>query len=252
MRTKFVAGNWKMNTTPSEGADLASEILKGCAGFSNVDIVVCPPYTGLDRVSSILKGSKIGCGAQDMYPEEQGAFTGKINHDMLKDLNLGYVIVGHSERRAYFHETNESVNTKTKKAILEGLIPIVCIGETLEEREAGKIEEVVGSQVKEGLAGISKDDILKAVLAYEPVWAIGTGKTATPDQAQEVHAYIRKLLTELYDQTTAQKVRILYGGSVKPDNAQELFSQTDIDGGLIGGASLKADGFCKIVEAATK
>ena len=242
MRKKFVAGNWKMNTTPSSGAELASQIIKGCANYSNVEIVVCPPYTGLDRVSSVVMTTAIGCGAQDMFPENQGAFTGKINHDMLLDLKLGYVILGHSERRALFHETDVSVNQKVKKALEVKLTPIICVGETLAEREAGKIEEVVGTQIRGALNSINEAGLLASVIAYEPVWAIGTGK--------EVHLYIRKLLADLYSEQSAQKVRILYGGSVKPDNAKELFTMPDIDGGLIGGAALKVDDFCQIVAAA--
>lgn len=250
-RKKFVAGNWKMYKTPSEAVELVNELKKSLAGdaATAVDVVVCPTYTALDRVNQALQGSQIRLGAQDLHWEDQGAFTGKISHDMLKDVGVAYVVIGHSEQRSYFHETDETVNKKTAKALATGLAPIVCVGETLEERESGKLKDVVRAQVTGAFANIASGDAGKCVIAYEPVWAIGTGKTASPEQAQEMHAYIRELVKEMYGADIAGGMRILYGGSVKPGNAAELFSQTDIDGGLIGGASLKAADFAAIVNA---
>ncbi|MCR9143650.1 MAG: triose-phosphate isomerase [bacterium] len=250
-RKKFVAGNWKMYKTPSEAAALAGELKQALGSdlTSKVDVVVCPTYTALDRANQTLQGSGIHLGAQDLHWEDQGAFTGKISHDMLKDVGVAYVIIGHSEQRSYFHETNETVNKKTVKALANALLPIVCVGETLEERESGKLKDVVRAQVTGAFTGIAVADAAHCVIAYEPVWAIGTGKTASPEQAQEMHAFIRELIKELYGVGVSDSMRILYGGSVKPGNAAELFSQADIDGGLIGGASLKAADFKGIVEA---
>ena len=250
MRRPIVAGNWKMNMTGSEGAELVAALRPLVADVDAVDVVVCPPFTTLGAVAPALEGSNIGLGAQNMYFEASGAFTGEISADMLLTSGCTYVILGHSERRAYFGETNEGVNKKVKVALAKGLTPIMCVGETLEDREAGNTEAVVKDHVTGGLAGLTADEIKKVVVAYEPVWAIGTGKTATPDQAQEVHAFIRSLLVELADEETAEAVRIQYGGSMKPDNAAELIGKPDIDGGLIGGAALKADSFCGIVKAA--
>ncbi len=238
-----------MNKTPSQSASLAAELSAAVGSVGEVDVVVCPTYTALDRVITALKDSSIEVGAQDLHWEDQGAFTGKISHDMLTDLGVKWVIIGHSEQRSYFHETNETVNKKTAKALTGGLLPIVCVGETLEERESGKLQDVVRAQVTGAFANISKEDARKCVIAYEPVWAIGTGKTATPDQAQEMHRFIRDLVQELYDADLAASMRILYGGSMKPGNAAELLGQPDIDGGLIGGASLKAGDFEGIVKA---
>ena len=247
MRTKIVAGNWKMNKTPGEGAALIAGIRKELGdGACPVEIVVCPPFTGLDAAAKALAGSKIGLGAQNMSAEAPGAFTGEICASMLQELGVRYVILGHSERRTLFGETDATVNRKTKAALAAGLTPIVCVGETLAEREANKTEKVVTTQVRESLAGLG-DDLRKIVVAYEPVWAIGTGKTASPAQAQEVHALIRRVLAAISDGQTATGIRIQYGGSMKPDNAKELMSQPDIDGGLIGGAALKADAFMAIV-----
>ncbi len=246
MRTKIVAGNWKMNKTASEAAALVTEIRKAANdGNGAVEVVVCPPFTDLAAAAEALKGSKIGLGAQNMHWQANGAYTGEVSAEMLKDLGVKYVIIGHSERRQYFAETDETVNLKTKAAIAAGLVPIVCVGELLEERQGGKMEEVVVRQVKTGLAGV---DMATVVIAYEPVWAIGTGLTATPEQAQEVHALIRKTLQEMFG-AVADTVRIQYGGSMKPDNAKELMSCADIDGGLIGGAALKGDSFAAIVSA---
>jgi triosephosphate isomerase len=250
MRTKIVAGNWKMNKNPAEGAALIAGIRKELNdGNVPVEVVVCPPFTGLDAASKALAGSKIGLGAQNMHFEAPGAFTGEVCAGMLKELAVKYVILGHSERRTLFGETNAVVNRKTKAALAAGLTPIVCVGETLAEREANRTETVVTTQVRESLAGLGAD-LAKVVVAYEPVWAIGTGKTASPAQAQEVHALIRRVLASVGDSKTADGIRIQYGGSMKPENAKELMSQPDIDGGLIGGAALKADSFAAIVRGA--
>ena len=246
MRTKIVAGNWKMNKTATEAAALVADIRQAVQdGKGTVEVVVCPPFTDLKTAAEALQGSNIGLGAQNMHWKESGAYTGEVSAAMLKDLGVKYVILGHSERRQYFAETDQTVNLKLHAALAAGLIPIVCVGETLEEREAGKMQEVIVRQVKEGL----KDaDLSTVVIAYEPVWAIGTGKTATPQQAQEVHALIRQTLRDMVG-PVAETVRIQYGGSMKPANAKELMSQPDIDGGLIGGAALKAPDFAAIVEA---
>ena len=247
-RKKFIAGNWKMNTTLSEAVALAKDVVKAVGGVGNVDVAVCPPYTNLGAVSEVIKGSNVKLGAQDVHWEAKGAFTGKVSCDMLKAVGVTYVIIGHSEQRQYFHETDETVNKKTKAALAAGLLPIVCVGETLEEREGGRMDAVVGGQTRGAFAGISAADAAKCTVAYEPVWAIGTGKTATPQQANEAHIYIRNILTELFGKDTAGAMRIQYGGSMKPDNAKDLLAQSDIDGGLIGGAALKAADFAGIVQ----
>jgi triosephosphate isomerase len=250
-RRKILAGNWKMHKTVEESVALAVEIAAGLQATGGAptahEVVVCPTYLALDRVANALKGTGIAVGAQDMHWESQGAFTGKISGDMLKALGVTYVILGHSEQRAYFGETDETVNKKTRKALAEGLKPIVCVGETLEEREAGVTEKVVETQLRGAYAGVSAAEALNTVIAYEPVWAIGTGRTASSQQAQDVHAFIRGLLVALYGAETAAGVRIQYGGSMKPENAAELLAQPDVDGGLIGGAALKADGFLGII-----
>ena len=248
MRTKIVAGNWKMNKTASEAAALIAGIKKEIAGFDKVEAVVCPPFTDLKDAAAACAGSNVALGAQNVHWEASGAFTGEISAAMLKDLGVKYVIVGHSERRQYFGETDETVNKRTKAALAAGLIPIVCVGETLAERDGGKMESVVVRQTKQGLADLGAD-LAKVVIAYEPVWAIGTGRTATPAQAQEVHALIRRTLAEIAGGDLANKIRIQYGGSMKPENAKELMSQPDIDGGLIGGAALKAESFAAIIKA---
>jgi len=227
-------------------AEAIKNILKD-VGPSEVEVAVCPPFTSLCAVNSVIKGSNIKLGAQNIYPKQEGAFTGEISPLMLRSCGCAYVIIGHSERRQYFGETNESVNEKVKAAIEYGINPIMCVGETLEEREKGVTNDVVKAHVEGGLKGIPKEKLQHVTIAYEPVWAIGTGKTATPEQAQDVHAFIRKLLGALYDDAAAQIVRIQYGGSVKPDNAKELLNKPDIDGALVGGASLKADSFEAIV-----
>jgi triosephosphate isomerase len=248
MRKKFIAGNWKMNTTIEEAVALAKDVVKTMGSTSDVDIAICPPYTSLYAVSEVLKGSTVKLGAQDVHWEAKGAFTGKVSCAMLKSVGVTYVIIGHSEQRTYFHETNETVNKKVKATLTAGLLPIICVGETLEERKSGKMDTVIESHTLGAFAGISAEDALKCTIAYEPVWAIGTGETATPQQANEAHIYIRKLLTKLYGTSTAEKIRIQYGGSMKADNAKALLGQSDVDGGLIGGASLKASDFYGIVK----
>ena len=244
MRKWIVAGNWKMRNTISESIALARAIKEGFSGSANGEVVVAPPFTALAAVGDALKGSAVQLAAQNMYSEDKGAFTGEISPVMLKDAGCGYVILGHSERRKYFSETDQSVNAKVKKALASGLMPIVCVGETDEERVQGVTQSVVGRQVRGALAGVEKLD--HVVIAYEPVWAIGTGKVATSAQAEEVHAFIRGLIRELYG-AVAEELRILYGGSVTKDNVAELAAMADIDGALVGGASLKPDGFLGIV-----
>ncbi len=249
MRKKIIAGNWKMNKSVAESAQLATEVLEASKSVSGVDIVICPTYLALDRVAAIVKGSNVKLGAQDVHWENQGAFTGKISADMLRAMGVEYVIVGHSEQRTHFHETDETVNKKVKKVLAELMVPIVCVGETLQERESGQTEKVVDTQLRGAFAGITPQLAEQCVIAYEPVWAIGTGKNATDEQAQEVHAFIRKLLEELYGKKLADIVRIQYGGSMKPENAKGLLNQPDIDGGLIGGAALKNQSFLGIITA---
>ncbi len=250
MRKPIVAGNWKMNKSVSEAKSLAEMIKLDLAEFTGVDVVLCPPFTALTTVGDVVSGTQIKMGAQNMHAEKSGAFTGEISPEMLRDVYCRYVILGHSERRALFGETDKVVNTKLKSALANNILPIVCVGETLEQRESGETESVVESQMRGSLADISADEMKNVIIAYEPVWAIGTGLTATPEQAQAVHAFIRKLLMEMYDEGLAQVVRIQYGGSVKPGNAKELFGQPDIDGGLIGGAALDPHSFIQIVQAA--
>ncbi len=239
-----------MNKTVAEAVTLVEAIKEKAANIQGVDIVVCPPFTALQAAKAALAGSSVDLGAQNVHWEKSGAYTGEVSVEMLREVGCHYVILGHSERRQYFKETDEQVNRKAKAALAGGLYPIVCVGELLEERESGRMESVISTQVRGSLAGLSANDLLKTVVAYEPVWAIGTGRTATPAQAQEVHALIRSLLKELADEHVAQSVRIQYGGSVKPSNAKELFGQPDIDGGLIGGASLEAGSFLDIVRGA--
>ena len=237
-----------MNKTVAEAVALASEIKEKVAGVENVKIIVCPVFTAVKSVADVLKGTNVKVGAQDMYWETSGAFTGEVSGEMLKEAGAEYVIIGHSERRQYFGETNETVNKKLKKALSIGLKPIVCIGETLADREAGNTEAVVEKQVREGFVGLTAEEMKGTIIAYEPVWAIGTGKTATADQAEAVHAFVRNLVSQLWDKETADAVVIQYGGSMKPENVASLLAQPDIDGGLIGGAALKADSFEKLVK----
>lgn len=244
MRKKLIAGNWKMNKTPTEAVALVNE-LKDLVKNDEVDVLYAVPYIDIIPVRDALKGSNVKLAAENMHFEEKGAYTGEISGEMLKDAGVEYVILGHSERREYFHETDALINKKLKKAFELGLIPILCCGETLEQRETGVTVDFIRIQIKSALKDIPKDKVEGMVIAYEPIWAIGTGKTATSDQAEEVCKAIRELIKELYGDAS-EKVRILYGGSVNKDNANELFAKPDIDGGLVGGASLKAD-FGKIV-----
>lgn len=248
MRKPFIAANWKMNTDSVYSVELATGVADTANGIDNVTVAVCPPFVYLQSVGKSLAGSKLAMGAQDLYFEGNGAFTGEISCDMLKDVGAAYVLTGHSERRHVIGESDELINKKTRAALDAGLLPILCIGELLEEREAGKTDEVVADQVKKGLAGFSAEEAVKITLAYEPVWAIGTGKTATSAQAQEVHAMIRKLLAEIYDADTASKIIIQYGGSAKPENTKELMSCEDVDGLLVGGAGLKVDSFSEMIK----
>jgi triosephosphate isomerase (TIM) len=250
MRKKIVAGNWKMFNDISESSSLVAEIRKNETAIPEwVTTVVCPPFPSLAGASSILQGSRIAVGAQNMSEHDEGAYTGEVSWKMVKSAGCLYVILGHSERRQYFHETDDLINRKVKKAVSAGLIPIVCVGERLEEREKGITDQVIFTQVKGVLKGLSEKEMKDVVVAYEPVWAIGTGKNATPIQAQEVHQHIRKLISQLFSWPTAESTTIQYGGSVKPDNAADLLAQNDIDGALIGGASLKANSFLSIAAA---
>ncbi|MBN2192409.1 MAG: triose-phosphate isomerase [Polyangiaceae bacterium] len=249
MRQRIIAGNWKMNKTIPEAIELAKGVVEATKGTA-AEVVVCPTFVCLAAVNEVVKGTHVALGAQDVHWEKSGAFTGKVSSDMLLSAGVKYVIIGHSEQRTYFHETNETVNKKVKAALAAGLLPIICVGETLAEREAGRTNAVVEDHVVGAYAGLSVADAMKTVIAYEPVWAIGTGKVATPDQAQDVHAFIRGgLLQRLYGADVAAALRVQYGGSMKADNAKELLAKADIDGGLIGGASLKASDFAGIVNA---
>ena len=245
MRKKIIAGNWKMNKTPSEAVELVN-MLKPLCAKDDVDVVFCVPAIDIIPAVEAAKDSNIAIGAENMYYEESGAYTGEISPAMLVDAGVKYVVLGHSERREYFGETNQDVNKKVLKAFEHGITPIMCCGESLEQREQGVTVDFVRQQVKEGFYGVTADQAKTAVIAYEPIWAIGTGKTATTEQAQEVCAAIRACIAEIYDDATAAAIRIQYGGSVNGNTAPELFAQADIDGGLVGGASLKAD-FGKIV-----
>ncbi len=249
MRRPFVAGNWKMNLNKAEGVALAKSLVAKAGSFGNIDVAVIPAFVHLDAVAGAVAGSAIGLGAQDVYFEKNGAFTGEVSVHMLKDLGVKYVLIGHSERRHVLGETNMLLNKKLKAVLADGLTAILCVGETMEERRQNKTFEVVGHQLKEGLAGVDKSLAAQLVIAYEPVWAIGTGLNATPQQAQEVHAFTRDQLAKIFDADTAAGLRIQYGGSVKAANAGELMSQPDIDGALVGGASLKLDDFVGIIMA---
>lgn len=248
MRKIIIAGNWKMNHTEREAVELATALRNELIDVEAVDIVVCPVFTVLPVVQDVLLDSNIALGAQNLYWEDSGAFTGEISAPMLKSAGVKYVIIGHSERRQFFGETDETVNKKTKAALKHDLIPIVCVGENLQERESNKTFDVIKKQCEGSLAGFKAEDIGKMILAYEPVWAIGTGKTATPAQAQEVHNFIRGFIRKMHGNDTAEAIRIQYGGSVKPENIAELVSQEDIDGALVGGASLKASTFVPLVK----
>jgi triosephosphate isomerase len=250
-RTPFVAGNWKMNCDSHSSVELAKAVVAGSSDVAGhgVTVAVIPPFVYLSAVAKAVSSSGVAIGAQDVYFESKGAFTGEISPAMLKDVGCVYVLCGHSERRHVIGETDQLINKKVLATIGGGLLPILCVGELLAERDAGQTEQVVERQLKAGLAGLHADKMLAVTIAYEPVWAIGTGRTATPQQAQEVHAFIRALLAKMYDKKLAEEIRIQYGGSVKADNAKEIMSQKDVDGLLVGGASLKADEFVKIIHA---
>lgn len=249
MRTPVIAGNWKMNLLVGDALSLVEELKELLAEVTDVEIVVCPPYTALYPVGQALAGSTIALGGQDCYPVENGAYTGEISPSMLKDAGCAWTIVGHSERRRYFDETDGFLNRKLKFALASDLKVMFCVGETLEEREAGEMDDVLRRQVREGLEGLSEADFGRLLIAYEPVWAIGTGLTATPDQADEAHGFVRALVREQYGDTVSEGLRIQYGGSVKPENAVELMEKSNVDGALVGGASLKAESFASIVKA---
>ena len=248
MRKPIMVGNWKMNTTSAEATALVTALKTELNEVTDVEIGVCPPFVYIQPVKQLLQGSNIKTGAQNVYWESKGAFTGQVSPGMLKDIGCDYVLVGHSECRHVMGETDEVINKKIKVLLAAGLTPIFCVGEKLEQRQDNTTENVIRAQVEQGLNGVPKEKIKEIIVAYEPVWAIGTGKTATPEQAQEVHSFIRKLISLISNEETAQGMRIMYGGSVKPDNIKGLMAKDDIDGALVGGASLKADSFVKLVK----
>ena len=247
-RKPLIAGNWKMNKTIGESISYIKELKEFVKDVQDKEIVVCPPFTALSAVSAEIRASNIALGAQDIYFEKEGAFTGAISAEMLKEIGVKYAIIGHSERRQYFNETDFTVNSKIKAALASSLTPIVCVGENEEERKNNDTKAVVEEQIKNGLMDISKEEFLKLAIAYEPVWAIGTGKNATPEEADEMHAFIREMITDMHDEETSQKIRILYGGSVNPGNMKELMAKENIDGALVGGASLDAKKFSDIIK----
>ena len=247
-RKILIAGNWKMYKTPQETREFLEELKSKVGGITQINIAVCPPFTSLIVAKQILEGSNIKLGAQNVFYEEEGAFTGEISCKMLKDAGCEFVIIGHSERRKYFQEDNTLINKKIKVVLRHSMKPIFCIGETLQEREENKTFEVLNIQLEEGLRGISIEDMKNIVIAYEPVWAIGTGKTATSSQAQEAHRFIRDYISKKFSSSLSEEVIILYGGSIKPHNIKELVSQEDVDGGLVGGASLSIDSFVSIIQ----
>ena len=247
MRTPIIAGNWKMYKTVKESVEFAKALNEKLTGFEGREAVICPTMLSVAAVAEVLKGSKIQVGCQDAHWADEGAFTGNVSPKMLKEVGVKYCILGHSERRQYEKETNETVNKKAKNVLKNGLRAIICVGETLQEREAGQMQSVIETQVKGCFEGIPVSDLANIVIAYEPVWAIGTGKTATPAQAQEVHAFIRSLLKSMYGEAASNAMRIQYGGSVKPENVKELMSCPDIDGALVGGAALKVDSFAALI-----
>ena len=248
MRRAMIAANWKMQKTVDEALQFVDLLRGKIVGVKDVDVVICPPYTALGPLCEALAGTDISPGAQNMHWEEKGAFTGEISAAMLLDIGCTYVILGHSERREYFHETDEIVKRKLLKALSSGLNPILCVGETLDERKAGGTNEKVSRQIRSAFDGLPVEDCTRITVAYEPIWAIGTGLTASPDQAEEVHSFIRGLLSELFGEETGRVLRILYGGSVKPENVGSLMAQPDIDGALVGGASLDADSFARLIQ----
>jgi len=251
MRKPLIAGNWKMNLDRAQSVELGRAVAEKANSIANADLAVFPPSVYIDAVGSAIRGSKLGLGAQNLYPEAPGAFTGEICAAMLVDLGCRYVILGHSERRHILRETDADINKKVHAALAAKLLPIVCVGELLGEREAGQTQAVINTQFQGSLAGLSAEQFASVIIAYEPVWAIGTGKVATPQQAEEVHSDLRKIVEHRYNATVAQAVRILYGGSVKPSNAAELLGQPDVDGALVGGASLKAADFLGIAAGAS-
>lgn len=252
MSNKIIAGNWKMNKTGAEAASFASDLKNKITSISKTEMVVCPPFTALVIVYEILKDTRVKLGAQNVYWEASGAYTGEVSASMLRSTGCDYVIIGHSERRQYFGETNVTVNKKIKQTLTNNLFPIVCIGETLQQRQDGQTNEIVKAQLLEGLEGLTVDQIKRLVFAYEPVWAIGTGVTATPEQAEEVHQFIREIFVEQFDSQVRATIPILYGGSVNAGNIEALLGQKNIDGALIGGASLKVDGFVEMIEIAER
>lgn len=252
MRKYIIAGNWKMNKTVAQSVDLAKAVVEAVKNIKKVEVVIAPTFLATAKVADVVKGTNVKLAVQDIHWEDQGAFTGKVSVDMVKELGVQYVIIGHSEQRSYFGETDVTVNKKVKKTLAAGLQPIICIGETLAERQGGQLETVLRTQVKGAYEGLSAEQALLTVIAYEPVWAIGTGVTASDDQAQEAHAFVRSLLKDLYGAQVADSISIQYGGSMKPDNAEGLLGQSDIDGGLIGGAALKAESFLGIIAPAEK
>jgi triosephosphate isomerase len=250
MRKKFVAGNWKMYTSAATARQLAAAVVQGLGTEERVIVAICPPFPYLAQVAEILKGSRVALGGQNLYPEKEGAFTGEVSPTMLLDCGCKYVILGHSERRHKLGESDSFINHKIKSALGAGLEVIFCVGETLEERQANQTDAVLDRQLTQGLVDVAEADMARMTLAYEPVWAIGTGQNATPQQAQQAHAFLRRRVGKIFSERTAQALPIQYGGSVKPENAASLLGQPDVDGGLIGGASLKADQFLAIVRAA--
>ena len=247
MKRSLIIGNWKMFKTIPEAINLINIIKAGIHKATDCDVVVCPPFTALAAISDEIQDTKIDLGAQDMYSETEGAFTGEVSPLMLKDVGCRYVILGHSERRQYFKETDELINKKVTAALKYSLVPVLCLGETLEEREARKAFEIVKQQFDRSLKNLKAEEIERVIIAYEPVWAIGTGRTATPEQAEQMHSYIRRLLNEHYGESVGERVKILYGGSVKPDNTAQLMGKPNVDGALVGGASIKAEAFIQIV-----
>ncbi len=250
MRTLFIAGNWKMNLSKDESCKLGEQLRDAVGDAGDVRVAVCPPFVFLDPLGALLDGSPVAIGAQNMHPEIGGAFTGEVSGSMLKDVGCEYVIIGHSERRHVFGETEDFIAAKVTRALADGLKPIVCVGETLAQRESSETQQIVCRQVESALNGVDNDAMSLITIAYEPVWAIGTGRTAAPEQAEEVHAIIRSLISDLFDSGVADNVVIQYGGSVKPDNATDLLSRENVDGALVGGASLKAETFIPIIESA--
>jgi len=246
-RRPILAGNWKMNKTSAEARDLATKLIPLVSGVKDRDIVLAPPFTSLQSVGEAIKGTNVALSAQNLFWEDKGAFTGEVSAEMLLDLGCKYVIIGHSERRQYFGETDETVNKRVRQALNTGLLPIVCVGELLQEREDGRANEVIERQVIGALKGVTTTEMQKIVIAYEPVWAIGTGKTATPDQANEIHAFIRMKVKSMHNAEVAGALRIQYGGSVTPENVSTLMAKPDIDGALVGGASLKPESFAALV-----